>query len=136
MAAQSAHFTLAYTGLGLSPDGGSTWLLPRLVGLRKAQEMALTNRRVAAGEAAEMGLVTRVVEDDALMVEAEALARKMAESAVHAVGRTRNLLLSSFSATLETQMEAEARAIAEAGRDPESREGISAYADRRPPRFI
>jgi 2-(1,2-epoxy-1,2-dihydrophenyl)acetyl-CoA isomerase len=135
LAAQSAHFTLAYTALGLSPDGGSTWLLPRLVGLRKAQELALTNRRVGAEEAERMGLVTRIVADDALAEEAMTVARTLAEAPTGALGRTRALLQSSFAATLETQMEAEARAIAASGRTPHGREGIRAFADRRKPDF-
>src|ERR1700739_2464725 len=63
LAAPAAHFTVAYTGIGLTPDGGSSWLLPRLVGQRRAQELMLTNRRVGAEEAAGMGLVTRVAQD-------------------------------------------------------------------------
>jgi 2-(1,2-epoxy-1,2-dihydrophenyl)acetyl-CoA isomerase len=135
LAAQSAHFTLAYTALGLSPDGGSTWLLPRLVGLRVAQDLAITNRRVDAEEAARIGLVTRVVADDALATEAMALAMRLAASPTGAIGRTRALLQSSFGATLETQMEAEARAIAYGGGTPHGREGITAFAERRKPDF-
>src|SRR3546814_2618514 len=90
LAARSAQFALAYGGIGLSPDGGSTWLLPRLVGLRRAQELALTNKRLTAEEAAELGLVTRIVEDAALASEAAALGEQLARSATGAVGRTRD----------------------------------------------
>jgi 2-(1,2-epoxy-1,2-dihydrophenyl)acetyl-CoA isomerase len=135
LAAQSAHFTLAYTALGLSPDGGSTWLLPRLVGLRLAQDLAITNRRVGAEEAARIGLVTRVAPDDSIADEALAVAVQLAGSATGAIGRTRNLLLSSFGSTLETQMEAEARALACGAALPHGREGVAAFTERRKPDF-
>lgn len=135
LAAKSSHYTVAYNLIGLSPDGGATWLLPRLVGLRRAQELMLTNRRVLADEAAAIGLVTRVVEDAALMDEAMALARQLASGATRAIGRTRGLLASSFETSFETQMEMEARAIADSGRDPESRIGIAAFVNKQKPVF-
>lgn len=135
LAAQSAHFTAAYTAVGLSPDGGLTWLLPRVAGLRVAQELMITNRRVDADEAAKMGLVTRVVADNQLEPEAMKLAAQMASSATGAIGRTRALLLSSFSATLETQMESEARAIAFGGGTADGQEGIVAFLAKRRPQF-
>jgi 2-(1,2-epoxy-1,2-dihydrophenyl)acetyl-CoA isomerase len=75
LADPAAHFTLAYTAIGMSPDGGTTWLLPRLIGLRAAQELSLSNRRVKADEAASLGLVTRVAAEGALAEEAEKLSR-------------------------------------------------------------
>jgi 2-(1,2-epoxy-1,2-dihydrophenyl)acetyl-CoA isomerase len=135
LATESARFSLAYTKIGLSPDGGSTWLLPRLIGLRRTQELALTNRRLSASEAAQIGLVTRVVPDGTLEDEAANVAVELAAGATGAFGRTRSLLLSSFAATLETQMDAEARAIAEASRGAESREGLRAFHEGREPRF-
>lgn len=133
--ARSAHLSLAYTALGLSPDGGSTFLLPRLVGLRRAQELALLNRRVTAEEAVALNLVTRAVDDDALEAEAADTAHRLARAATGAVGRTRNLLLGSLNNSLEAQLEAEARAIIAATRGPESREGIAAFLAKRPPNF-
>jgi 2-(1,2-epoxy-1,2-dihydrophenyl)acetyl-CoA isomerase len=127
LAAPAAHFTLAYTSIGLSPDGGSTWLLPRLIGLRRAQELALTNRRVPAAEAAQIGLITRVVEPDRLAHETREIARTLADASTAALGRTRNLLLNSFATSLETQMESEARAIAECSRSPDSRAAIDRF---------
>jgi 2-(1,2-epoxy-1,2-dihydrophenyl)acetyl-CoA isomerase len=135
IAARSAHFTLAYPAIGLSPDGGSTWLLPRLVGLRRAQELAFCNRRTTAEEAAAMGLITRVVADDALATDAAKTTNALIASATGALGRTRQLLLSSFGATLETQMEEEARAIAESGRSADGREGIAAFLAKRTAHF-
>lgn len=133
LAARSAHFTLAYTALGVSPDGGSTWLLPRLVGLRRTQELMLTNRRLTADEAAGMGLITRAVDDASLASEADELAGTLARSATAALGRTRALLMASYGASFEGQMEAEARAIALGGNGAEGREGIAAFLEKRKP---
>ncbi|HMN43673.1 MAG TPA: enoyl-CoA hydratase-related protein [Povalibacter sp.] len=135
LAARSAHFTLAYTALGLTPDGGSTWLLPRLVGLRRAQELALLNKRLSAEEAATLGLVTRAVDDAGLGAEAGQIAQQLAASATPALGKVRNLLLTSFSSTLEAQMEAEARSIADSSRTRYGREGVAAFVTRRKPDF-
>jgi 2-(1,2-epoxy-1,2-dihydrophenyl)acetyl-CoA isomerase len=135
LAARSAHFTLAYTALGLTPDGGSTWLLPRLVGLRRAQELALLNRRLSAEEGATLGLITRVVDDAALGGETDQVAKQLAGSATPALGKTRSLLLSSFGSTLEAQMESEARSIADSARTPFGREGVAAFVARRKPDF-
>ncbi len=135
IAAQSAHFTVAYTAIGLTPDGGATWLLPRLVGLRRAQEWALTNKRIFAPEALEAGLITRVVEAEALAGEAGSVAAQLAGSATRAIGRTRNLLLDSFGNSLERQLEQESRNIAAASRDAEGREGVLAFLGKRKPDF-
>ena len=131
LAARSCQLSLAYRSIGLSPDAGSTWFLPRLVGLRRAQELALTGKRVGAEEAAAMGLVTRVCDDDALLEEARRLARELAASAVRAFGRTRELLMTSFEHSLETQLEREAQTIARASGEPEGREGVAAFLERR-----
>lgn len=135
IAARSAHFTLAYTAIGLSPDGGSTWLLPRLVGLRKAQEIALLNHRTTADEAASLGLITRAVDDEAFAAHVSQVMDTLLAAATGALGRTRRLLASSLGASLEGQMEAEARAIAESSRSVDAREGIAAFLEKRSPKF-
>jgi 2-(1,2-epoxy-1,2-dihydrophenyl)acetyl-CoA isomerase len=135
ISARSAHYTLAYTAIGLTPDGGSTWLLPRLVGLRRAQELALTNRRVAGDEAVELGLITRVVEDADLATSVATTAAELAQGATGALGQTRRLLLASFSNSLETQMEDESRSIADAMRSGHGQEGVSAFVAKRKPEF-
>jgi 2-(1,2-epoxy-1,2-dihydrophenyl)acetyl-CoA isomerase len=135
LAARSAHFTVAYTALGLSPDGATTWLLPRLVGLRKAQELTFLNTRVTADEAASLGLITRVVEEAALDEEIQNVSKRLAAAATPALGIVRRLLFDSFSASLETQMEAEARAIADLSRTAYGREGIAAFIARRKANF-
>ncbi len=136
LAAPSVHFTAAYTAIGLSPDGGTTWLLPRLLGMRRAQEIILTNRRVKADEALQLGLVTRVTGESELMEGADAVAATLAASAIRAIGRSRNLLLSCFDTCLEDQLEREADSIAAAGGDAESREGIAAFLAKRKPNFV
>lgn len=135
IAARSAHFTAAYGAIGLTPDGAATWLLPRLVGLRRAQEMILTNRRVTADDGAAMGLITRAVDDDQLEAEAEMVAAKLAQAATGAIGAARGLLLDCYGAGLEAQMEREARSIAAAGAGPEGREGVAAFLAKRRPDF-
>lgn len=135
IATRSAHFTVAYTALGLSPDGGATWLLPRLVGLRKAQELTLLNTRVPADEAVSLGLITRVVEEAAFKDEVQNMADRLAAAATPALGRVRNLLIESLGASLEAQMEAEARAISDLSRTAYGLEGISAFIAKRKPQF-
>ena len=135
LASRSAHFTLAYTALGVSPDGGSTWLLPRLIGLRRTQELMLLNHRIGADEAVSTGLVTRTVDEDTLAAETSRVAEQLTGSATAALGRTRGLLLASFGASLEEQMEAETRAIAESANGAESAEGIRAFFEKRVPNF-
>jgi 2-(1,2-epoxy-1,2-dihydrophenyl)acetyl-CoA isomerase len=135
VAGESAKFTLAYTAAGLSPDGSSTWTLPRLVGTRRAQELMLTNRRLSAAEALDWGLVTRVVPDEELSDASRALARELAQGPTRAYGVVKTLLLSSHAEGLETQMEHEARGIAAMGGTPDGREGIQAFLETRAPKF-
>jgi len=135
LATPSAHFTAAYSGVGLTPDGGASWLLPRMIGLRRAQDMIFTNRRVDAQEAAQIGLVTRLVAPDALMSEGLAVARALAQGAVGAHGGAQALLAASFHQDFASQLDLEAASIARAGATPEAREGISAFLERRKPDF-
>lgn len=135
IAARSAHFTAAYGAVGLTPDGGVSWLLPRLIGMRRAQEIILTNRRIPAEEAAEIGMVTRTVDDDQLAGEGARMARQLARSATGAIAGARALLLESANTPLETQLERETRTIALAGGSAECREGVSAFLERRKPDF-
>jgi 2-(1,2-epoxy-1,2-dihydrophenyl)acetyl-CoA isomerase len=131
----AASFSLAYTGIGLTPDGGTTWLLPRLIGLRRAQELCLTNRKVRAEEAASLGLVTRVVGEGKLAEEARSLAAQFARAATGALGATRKLLLESFSNSLEDQLARESRVISAQARGGEGREGVTAFLEKRAPKF-
>ena len=135
LCARSAHFTAAYGTLGLTPDGGMSWALPRLVGLRKAQEIILTNRRVGADEAERIGLVTRTVDDERLAEEGLAAAKALAGSARAALGAARALLRDSFQTNLQSQLASETRAITRAGASAECREGLAAFLAKRHPDF-
>lgn len=135
LCARSAHFTAAYGTLGLTPDGGMSWLLPRHVGLRKAQEIILTNRRIKANEAETIGMVTRTVDDDALAAEGDKIAAQLANAAVGAIGAARALLRQSLESSFETQLEREVTAISRAGAAAECREGLAAYFAKRPANF-
>lgn len=135
LASEDAKFTMAYTAAGLSPDGSSSWFLPRIIGLRRTQELMLTNRRLEAAEALEWGLVNQVVPGDVLLDEAEALARRLAEGPTRAFGTVKRLLSNSFGESLETQMALEAEGIAGCSRSEDGREGIAAFLGRRAPRF-
>ena len=135
VASASAKFTLAYTKIGLAPDGSSTWFLPRLVGPRRALELMLTNRVLSADEALALGLVNEVLPAAEVLPRAEALARELASGPTEAFASVKRLLLLSASQGLETQMECEARAIADAARTRDGREGIAAFLEKRAPRF-
>jgi 2-(1,2-epoxy-1,2-dihydrophenyl)acetyl-CoA isomerase len=126
---------MAYTRAGLTPDGSSTYFLPRIVGLKRALELTLTNRLLSAQEACEWGIVTRVVPDANLMAEAETLAGQLTSGATGALGAAKRLLHSGWSETLETQMELEAQAIATRAHSADGREGINAFLEKRAPKF-
>lgn len=135
LAAESASFTAAYTAAALSPDGGMTYLLPRYIGLLRARELMLTNRRLSAKEALEWGLVTRVVPDAELAAEAGKLVKALAAGPTLSYGSVKRLVNNTFSQTLETQMELEGRGIAAVSKTADAGEGISAFLTRRKPVF-
>lgn len=135
IASDTAMFTSAYTAAALTPDGSSTYFVPRLVGMRRAMELMLTNRRLSAQEALEWGLISQVVPAAELMATAAALAHKLASGGTLAFGAVKRMLHESFSATLETQMEMEARAIAAMSHTHDGREGIAAFFEKRKPTF-
>src|SRR5216683_5923375 len=132
-AAESAKFTMAYTRAGLTPDGSSTYFLPRIIGYRRALELAITNRVLSAREAAEMGLVTRVVPDADLIAEATKFATQLAAGPTAAYGGVKRLLIDSFTNTLEAQMYLEGDYISAMGRTADGREGIASFLAKRPP---
>lgn len=135
IAAESAKFTMAYTRAGLTPDGSSTYYVPRLVGLRKAQELMLTNRTLTAREACDWGLITRVCPDETLQQEALKIATELAAGSRHAQGVVKKLLLSTLRNGLEEQMELEGREIAHAATSADGVEGISAFVGKRKANF-
>ena len=130
LGSSASSFSTAYGRIGLTPDAGTSWLLPRLVGLRRAQEMALTNRRFGAAEAAEIGLITRVVDASNLIGEAMTMAATLAASPVAALAGTRELLFASYGASLEGQLAVEARMIERTAGSQEAKVLIAKFAGR------
>ncbi len=135
VAGESAKFTMAYTRAGLTPDGSSTWFLPRLIGRRLTLELMLTNRMLSAEEACDWGLVNQVVPDDQVAGTAAELAAKLAQGPTRSFGAVKQLVLSSGDESLETQMELESSCIARASGTPDGQEGIAAFLAKRPPKF-
>ena len=132
---ESAKFTLAYTRVGLTPDGSSTYYLPRLIGTRRALELMLTNRVLSSQEALAWGLVNRVVPEEKLAEKSEGLARELASGPTLAFGGVKKLLIKSASESLESQMEHESRAISDASRTPDAQEGVEAFLAKRRAKF-
>ena len=135
LAVESARFTMAYSRIALTPDCSATYYLPRLVGFRRAFELYLTNRMLPATEAEAWGLINRVVADDALMPETQALAAQLAAGPTQAIGATKRLFHSTWTESLESQMEQETQSIANAARCPEASEGLKALFEKREPNF-
>ncbi|MEW5420886.1 enoyl-CoA hydratase-related protein [Amorphus sp. 3PC139-8] len=135
LASDTAQFALGYGRLGLTADGGNTWFLPRLVGMQRAKELFLLNRRLNAQEAADIGLVSRVVADDALDAEAAAAAATLAAGPTNAYGKMRRLLRQSFETSLADQLNDEVEAIVDASRSDDVAEGIAAFVEKRPAVF-
>lgn len=133
--ADSASFVLAFGRIGLVPDSGATWTLPRLVGAARAAEIALLGDAVSASDALMMGLVSRVVRVDLLAAEAAAIAARIAALAPGATTMTKHLLDRAFAHDLDAGLAAEAEAQGSAGRDPDHAEGLAAFIEKRPSRF-
>jgi 2-(1,2-epoxy-1,2-dihydrophenyl)acetyl-CoA isomerase len=132
VAGESARFTSAYSRIAASPDGSSSYFLPRLVGVRRAMELYFTNRVLTPREALEWGLITRVVPDAELRSAADGLARELAQGPTKAFGAAKRLFQQSTWESLETQMELEAQAIAACGHTEDFRAGVTAFAEKKP----
>ena len=120
---------------GLSPDGSSSYYLPRLIGIRRTQQLMLTNRTLSAIEALDWGLVTEVVPDADLAARTEALAKEMASTSRTSNAVVKRLLLGTYRTGLEEQMELEGRYIADCARSVDGQEGIAAFLGKRAPDF-
>ncbi len=136
VAAEDARFVLAYLRLGISPDGGATWTLPRLVGLRRAMSIALLGEEIDARGALDLGLVNRVVPNAGLEAETMGLARRLAAGPSRAIGRTKALLRASLDRTLEAQLDAERDAFLAGAATEDFAEGVAAFLGRRTPSFV
>jgi 2-(1,2-epoxy-1,2-dihydrophenyl)acetyl-CoA isomerase len=134
LCARSSKFNLAYTNAGLTPDAGTTFLLPRTVGVKRAMELLLLNRTLPAAEALVWGLVNEVVADEQLLTRAMEVAEQLAQGASGAYGATKRLVAQSLGA-FESQMVLESETIAAHAVSPEGTEGISAFLEKRKPQF-
>ncbi len=135
IASESASFVLAFEKLGLVPDSGATWTLPRIVGAGRAAQMALLGEPVRAPEALAMGLVARVVPSEMLLAEAMSIADRIASLAPGATAMTKQLLGRAFDHDLDAALAAEAEAQGRAGRHADHAEGLAAFVGKRAPRF-
>lgn len=135
IAVDTAVFTMAYTGIGVSPDGSSTFFLPRVVGARRAMELILTNRVIDSAEALALGIVNQVAPAADFDEAVSSLASKLANGPTLAYVRARKLIRLSFGNDVRTQMNAEAEAIMAASASDDFYEGVSAFIEKRKPRF-
>jgi 2-(1,2-epoxy-1,2-dihydrophenyl)acetyl-CoA isomerase len=134
IAARTAKFTSAYTGVGLTPDAGCTFMLPRAIGHKRAMDMFLTNRVLKADQALAWGLISDIVEDEDLLQRARELAGRVACGPIGAFGAVKKLMAESQPG-FEAQLRRESSSIASRGATPEGCEGISAFLEKRPPRY-
>jgi len=135
IAAEDSLFSLAYCRIGTSPDGGSTWTLPRMVGLKRAMEFALLGDRIAPQQASDYGLINWVVPTADLDQMTAELAARIAAGPVDALARTKSLFNGSLDAELEVQLAAEKASFLAGVTGPEFAEGVSAFVEKRPARF-
>lgn len=135
IAADDAYFASAYRQIALTPDGGGSWSLPRLVGTRKAMEILLLGERFTAAEALALGLVNRVVAAADLNMATNAMVQALAEGPLLAVRNTKRLVRESMGRTLSEQLQAEASSFGACAGTADFAEGITAFLGKRPPRF-
>jgi 2-(1,2-epoxy-1,2-dihydrophenyl)acetyl-CoA isomerase len=135
IAAADTKFTLAYANIGASPDGGSTHFLPRLLGYRKAMELALLPERFDAETARSLGLVNWVVAGDKLAEETAKIAQRLASGPTKAYAEAKRLINQSLATTIETQMEEELQAFSRCARGADLKEGVTAFVEKRKPVF-
>ena len=135
VAADTTVFTLAYANIGSSPDGGSTWFLPRVVGTRRAMELALLADRFDAAKAADLGIVNRIVPEADLGAETTALAKRLAGGPTRAFGATKMLISGSFDRTLPGQLDLERESFVDGTTTRDFREGVTAFVEKRKPDF-
>jgi 2-(1,2-epoxy-1,2-dihydrophenyl)acetyl-CoA isomerase len=135
IAARSASFVQAFSKIGLLPDSGGTWFLPRLAGSARAMGLALLGERLSAEDAAAWGLIWKVVDDDALATEATAIAKQLATGPTTGYGLIKQALLASATNSLDAQLELERDLQRKAGFSEDYREGVTAFLEKRKPVF-
>ncbi|HEX7332668.1 MAG TPA: enoyl-CoA hydratase-related protein [Pyrinomonadaceae bacterium] len=136
IAAENARFNQAFIKIGLTPDCGGTFMLPRLVGWKRATELLFTGELVGARAAAEMGMINSVAPDEELMSRAMAMAEKLAQAPTAAIAEIKKLLDASAANDLRSQLDLERRTQIESGKTKDFVEGVSAFLEKRPPRFV
>jgi 2-(1,2-epoxy-1,2-dihydrophenyl)acetyl-CoA isomerase len=135
LAARSAYFLQAFARIGLVPDGGSTWLLPRLIGLARAKELSLLAEKLPAETALSWGLINRVYDDSALMDEALGLAKKLSEGPTQSLAAIRRLYWESPHNSYEVQLDLERQTQQRAGKTQDFIEGVTAFLHKRAAKF-
>jgi 2-(1,2-epoxy-1,2-dihydrophenyl)acetyl-CoA isomerase len=135
IAGESAKFNEAFIKIGLTPDCGGTFILPRLIGWKRAAELLMTGDVVDAKHAAEMGMINRAVPDEDLMAEALALAARLATAPTASIGRIKKLLDQGAANNYDAQLDLEHSAQLESGQSVDFKEGVAAFMEKRPPRF-
>lgn len=135
LAARSASFLQAFAKIGLIPDSGSTYFLPRLAGDARARGLAMLAEKISAQQAADWGLIWKVVEDDALMAEASALARHLSTQPTKGLAMIKHALDQSTANSLDAQLDLERDLQRTLGHSADYREGVTAFLEKRPPRF-
>ncbi len=136
IAGESAKFNQAFIKIGLSPDCGGTFILPRLVGWKRATQLMMTGEVTNAASALEMGMINAVVPDDQLLAQAMAMAEKLAAAPTAALGRIKELLSASATNDYASQLELERKAQIQSGQTKDFREGVAAFIEKRPPKFL
>lgn len=135
LAARSAKFIQSFANIGLIPDSGGTWVLPRLVGLARAMGLALTGEPLPADKAESWGMIWRCVEDDALQAEASALAARFASGPTRGLAETKRLIRRSSLKSLEDELDLERDVMSELGASADYHEGVAAFMGKRPAIF-
>ncbi len=135
VAGESCRFVPAYRRVGLTPDAGTTYWLPRMIGVRRSQDLLLRGRELRAPEALDWGLISAMVADDQVGAVAEAWAEDLAAGPREALGQAKKLLGSTWSRTLEEQLQLEQSAVSDQARSPEGAEGLLAFRAHRRPHF-
>jgi len=133
--AESTKFATGFGVIGLPGDGGNSWFLPKLIGMRRAAEMYLENRVIDGATAAEWGLVTRMVADDALLDEADAVVRKLAAGPTKCYGAMRQLLRDSWTNTVAEQLSAESDALRRIAATADAPAAIASFIAKRQPTY-
>jgi 2-(1,2-epoxy-1,2-dihydrophenyl)acetyl-CoA isomerase len=135
IAGENARFNQAFIKIGLVPDCGGTFILPRLVGWKRATELMMTGDVITASRALEIGMINEVVPDAELLARAMAMAERLAQAPTAAIGRIKELMEASSTNDYGGQLELERKAQIQSGQTNDFREGVAAFIEKRPPKF-